>query len=64
VITVLAVIGGVGILSLAVAAVLFMFGTPPRTERVRIELEAQKAAWHIQQQTRAAVQQLLDEARR
>lgn len=62
-ITVLAVIGGLGFLGLVIAGVLFTLDAPSRVDRVRVELEAQQAAWKIQEHARAALDQMLQAAR-
>lgn len=62
-ITLLAVMGGLGFLGLVIASTLYLFDTPSRSHRVRLEVEAQEAAWRIQQHTRAAIERMLDEAR-
>lgn len=62
-ITVLAVIGGLGFLGLVIAGVLFTLDAPSRVDRVRVELEAQQAAWKIQEHARAALDQMLQTAR-
>ena len=62
-ITVLAVMGGLGFLGLVIAGVLFTLDTPSRVDRVRVELEAQQAAWKIQEHARAALDQMLQAAR-
>lgn len=59
----LSCLGGLGVIGLVIASLLYLVDVPARSDRLRIELEAQRAAWRIQQHTRAAVQQLLDEAR-
>jgi hypothetical protein len=64
VITLLAILGGLGFLGLVIGSVLVLFDTPARDERLRLQAHAQDAAWKIQQQTRAAINQMLDEARR
>lgn len=62
-ITILAVIGGLGFLGLVIAGVLFTLDTPSRVDRVRVELEAQQAAWKIQEHAREALDQMLQAAR-
>lgn len=62
-ITLLATLGGLGFLGLVIGSVLYLFDTPSRSERVRLEVETQEAAWRIQQHTRAAIERMLDEAR-
>lgn len=62
-ITLLAVLGGLGFIGLVIASVLYLFDTPSRSSRLRVEAEAQDAAWRIQQHTRAAIEKMLDEAR-
>jgi hypothetical protein len=64
VIALLAVLGGLGFLGLVIAAVIYLFDTPARVGRVRAEIEAQEAAWRIQQHTRVAIESMLDEARK
>lgn len=63
-ISLLAILGGLGFLGLVIASTLYLFDAPARSERLRLEIEAQDAAWKIQQRTRAAIDQMLDEARR
>lgn len=63
-ITILAIMGGLGFLGLVIACILFLFDTPDRERRQRVEVAAQEAAWQIHQHTRRAVEQMLDEARR
>lgn len=58
------VLGVLALIGLVAGALLYMLDPPPRTERYRIEQEASDAAWRIQQHTRAAVEQMLDTARR
>ena len=62
-ITALAVLGGLGFIAVVIATLIFLFDTPAREARVRVEVEAQEAAWRIQEQTRAAIAKMLDEAR-
>lgn len=62
-IALLAVLGGLGFLGLVIACVLYLFDAPARDERLRMQANAQDAARMIQQQTRAAINQMLDEAR-
>ena len=62
-ITVLAVLGGLGFIAVVIATLVYIFDTPARDARVRAEVEAQEAAWRIQEQTRAAIGRMLDEAR-
>lgn len=62
-ITLLAVLGGLGFLGLVVGATLYLFDTPARSERLRMQLDAEQTAWNIQNKTRAAIEQMLDEAR-
>ena len=61
--TLLACLGGLGFIALIVVCVVLIFDTPSRQYRVRTEVEAQEAAWRIQEHTRAAIETMLDEAR-
>jgi len=64
VITIFAILGGLGFMGLVVAAVLYLFDTPARNERVRIEMQMQEAAWRIHQHTREAIGRMVDETNR
>jgi hypothetical protein len=64
VIALFAVLGGLGFFGLVIASTLYLFDVPARSERLRLEIKAQETAWRIQQHTRTAVEQMLDEARR
>jgi hypothetical protein len=64
VIALLAVLGGLGFLGLVIAGSIYLFDTPARFDRVRAEIEAQEAAWRIQQHTRHAIESMLAEARK
>ena len=63
-ITLMAIVGGLGVLGLVIAATLYLFDAPAQAERLRLEAKAQETAWRIHQQTRAAIEQMLDEARK
>lgn len=59
----LAILGGLGFVGLVIGSVLYLFDTPSRHQRLGVEVDAQEAAWKIQQHTRAAIERMLDEAR-
>lgn len=58
-----ALLGVLFVIGLTTGLVLYVLDVPERSQRLRIETEAQEAAWRIQQHTRAAVEQMLEEAR-
>jgi hypothetical protein len=58
-----AVVGILTVIGVVLALTLYLLDAPAQTERLRIEREAQTAAWQIHERARDAFSQMLDVAR-
>lgn len=58
-----ALFGALCLIGIVAAVVLWWLDVPERSQRLRLEREAQEAAWRIQQRATVAFGQMLDAAR-
>lgn len=62
--TVFIILGVLSFIGLIAGLVLFVMDLPPRSEREPIEQTIAESAWRIHEHTQAAVERMLDTARR
>lgn len=58
------IVGVLAFIGLVAGVVLYLLDLPPQSERLRIEQTIAESAWRIHEQTKAAVDEMLDAARR
>lgn len=58
------ILGVLSFVGVVAGLVLFALDLPPRSQRQRIEETIADSAWRIHEHTRAAVEEMLDTARR